>query len=396
MSNYLLNDFINVIEDENILVLYDSQSKSAENVYKLKYNYINVSLRNYLHNIKKEIDSCVDKWEKYKRYSNTYEFINTNFSFNGRNITVCPFKPISRSYFKMVEILGTCNFAFNQKSIQSFHLAEGPGGFIEALCKFRNNKHDNYFGMTLMEDHADVPRWKKASHFLSQHKNVHLVHGPKNDGNLYFKHNLIYVSQFFRHKMDFITADGGFDFSTDFNAQEESSLNLVFCEIIYAIVLQKKGGSFVLKVFDCFSNVMVELLYLLCYLYDEVSIMKPCTSRSANSEKYIVCKRFRMVNNMDRIISKLVSNFDKINDHQIMNVLNIEVSDFFKNKLEELNYLFGQQQIENISHTLNLINDNINDEKVERIKHQNISKCIKWCRKYKLDINKELLNFREF
>ena len=92
--------------------------------------------------------------------------------------------------------------------------------------------------------------------------------------------------------MDFITADGGFDFSTDFNAQEESSLNLVFCEIIYAIVLQKKGGSFVLKVFDCFSNVMVELLYLLCYLYDEVSIMKPCTSRSANSEKYIVCKRF--------------------------------------------------------------------------------------------------------
>ena len=40
--------------------------------------------------------------------------------------------------------------------------------------------------------------------------------------------------------MDFITGDGGFDFSIDFNKQEISISKLLFAQVIYAIVLQKK------------------------------------------------------------------------------------------------------------------------------------------------------------
>jgi 23S rRNA U2552 (ribose-2'-O)-methylase RlmE/FtsJ len=60
-------------------------------------------------------------------------------------------------------------------------------------------------------------------------------------------------------------------------------------------MMQKKGGHFVLKVFDTFSSSMIELMYLLTYLYEEVSITKPLTSRPANSEKYILCTKFKMV-----------------------------------------------------------------------------------------------------
>lgn len=387
MSSYILNDFINIVDTEHILVLYDTQPKSLATKFQPKYKYINESLREYLHNIKKEIDNKVDKWEKYKKYSNTYEFINTNFLYKDNYATVCAYKPISRSFYKMVEILNSNDFSFDKQKIKSFHLAEGPGGFIEALLKTRKNKNDTYYGMTLMEDHTDIPRWKKASTFLSQNKNVKLIYGPRGDGNLYLKHNLLFVYENYFHNIDFITADGGFDFSTDFNAQEESSLNLIVCEVLYAIIMQKKGGSFVLKVFDCFSNVMMELLYLLCYLYDEVSFTKPCTSRSANSEKYVICKGFRMVDNIDAIIKKIGNNFINMKENQIMKILNIDISDFFKNKLEEMNYLFGQQQIENISHTLNLINDNVDGERLERIKNQNIYKCTKWCRKHNMPIN---------
>ena len=32
--------------------------------------------------------------------------------------------------------------------------------------------------------------------------------------------------------MDFVTADGGFDFSYNFNRQEQLSYRIIFCEII--------------------------------------------------------------------------------------------------------------------------------------------------------------------
>jgi hypothetical protein len=38
-----------------------------------------------------------------------------------------------------------------RKPIHSFHLAEGPGGFIEALANTRNNAHDVYVGITILE-----------------------------------------------------------------------------------------------------------------------------------------------------------------------------------------------------------------------------------------------------
>ena len=40
--------------------------------------------------------------------------------------------------------------------------------------------------------------------------------------------------------MDFITGDGGFDYSIDFNKQELLSVNLIFVQVTYGLFLQKK------------------------------------------------------------------------------------------------------------------------------------------------------------
>ena len=42
----------------------------------------------------------------------------------------------------------------------------------------------------------------------------------------------------------------GFDFSVDFNQQEKMSAKLIFAQICYALIMQKKGGHFILKFFD--------------------------------------------------------------------------------------------------------------------------------------------------
>ena len=114
--------------------------------------------------------------------------------------------------------------------------------------------------------------------------------------------------------------------------------------------------------------------------------MKPDTSRHANSEKYIVCKHFKY-KECDEVVKNLVKDYHKIKTKNITNILSIYKPSHFLNKLIEYNSIFGQQQIENISNTLSLINNEIDGEKINALKKTNVYKCIKWCKKHKLPFN---------
>ncbi len=389
MNHYIINDHIFNIDESELNILYSDEYKTEI--------LINKSLREYLQKIKTEIDNHTSKWDIYKKITNKYEFINTNIHLDKyKNISVCKYKPISRSYFKMIEILNTYTFNFSNK-IKSFHLAEGPGGFIEALQQYRNNHQDKYIGMTLMDKEDDVPKWHKITNFLKKHRNIFLEYGPKKDGNLYLKHNLLYIKDHYKNSIDFITADGGFDYSIDFNKQEEHSINLIFSEIIYALILQKIGGSFVLKVYDIFHLNTIEMMYLLSYFYESVYIYKPYTSREANSEKYIICKHFEKKSNYENIIHKLIYSFENLNKQKLNRIFNINLNSYFLSKIQEVNAIYGQQQIENILTTINYIkeeesNNNYNREKFDKIKMNNIDKCIKWCKLYNQPIHSDFLH----
>jgi len=370
MNSYNISEIITIIPELNI--------KNTDD-----YNYINETLRQYTHNIKLEINPVIDLWEKNKKFLNPYEFINTNY--DSSTVGICSYKPISRAFFKMIEILNNFNFNFNS-TIKSFHLAEGPGGFIEALQYIRHNENDIYYGMTLMEGNNEVPKWDKTNFYLSKHPNIIIEKGADNTGNLYNIENLQYINKKYKHSMDFITGDGGFDFSIDFNKQEENSLNLILSEVFFAINLQKKGGSFVLKMFDTYSYLSIEILYLLNYLYENVYITKPLPSRPANSEKYIVCVNFKMVSNIDNLIKNIFNKFYLIKNTKITSIFDIPLSNCFVDKIKEINAIFGQLQIENIMNILTFIYDKNKNEKQEIYKKSYLIKCIKWCKKNNLPI----------
>ena len=321
-------------------------------------NFISHSLNGYLSKIKEQIDRFNEHWDCHKKITNPYEFIHTHIS--GCNYSVSKYKPLSRSFFKMIEIIKVFNFLNTKENIKSFHLAEGPGGFIEAFTYIRNNNNDLYYAITLISDNINIPSWKKSKIFLNNNKNVIIETAKSNTGDLLLKENLLYIINKYKNSMDYITADGGIDFSCDFNNQEDMSLKLVFAQIVYALVLQNKGGNFVLKIFDIFKLFSVELVYILCNMYENIYIYKPFTSRIANSEKYIICKGFK--NNHNEFINSLVLNFDTIinNIENIKSIFNIKIPSLFKNKLEEINAIYGQQQIENINSTLNLIREYLN------------------------------------
>ena len=380
MTYYLLpKTSINI--QKHINILFDDE---------LPVINLSFSLSTYLSLMKKKIDLYCDDWDNFKRYTNPYEFIHTIIP--NKNKSVCKYKPLSRSYFKMIEIIHLLKINITDNNrINSFHLAEGPGGFIEALAQLRNNPNDRYIGMTLIDNNdTNIPGWKKSNIFLSKYTNVKIENGIDKTGNLLSIDNFNYCYVNYANSIDIITADGGFDFSHDFNKQEINITQLLFSQIAYAIIMQKKGGCFILKIFDCFMQHTIDLLSILSSFYDKVYIVKPNTSRYANSEKYIVCKNFTYFQNSQYyydIFYKPFCNMINTEDKYIKRFLNIDISLHFISKLQEYNAIFGQQQLENIYHTFTIIHNKSKMDKYQSNVRNNILKCINWCNKYGLETN---------
>ena len=242
------------------------------NDIKLKFqiepiNKISLTLKHYLNNIKLQINNN-DKWDFVKKYTNAYEFIDTNIPNSNQSIS--KYKPLSRSFYKMIEIVNLLNIFddFKNNNINTFHLAEGPGGFIEATNYLRNNKSDKYYGMTLIEPkNNNVPGWDKSSSYLEENPNIIIEKGITGTGDLLSVDNLKHCNSLYANSMDIITADGGFDFSIDFNKQELLATKLLFAQVSFAISMQKKNGHFIIKFFDIFTKATIDIIYLLSTLY---------------------------------------------------------------------------------------------------------------------------------
>ena len=146
--------------------------------------------------------------------------------------------------------------------------------------------------------------------------------------------------------------------------------------------------------FDIFNKASIDCLYILTLFYKKVFVVKPYTSRYANSEKYIVCMDFTD-NVSNQIKYKLWSTLKILNniDFEVYNIdsfLDINHNLHFTNSLEEINIILGQRQIENILFTIKIINnsDKYCKEKITKLKQSNISKCIKWCENNNIPTNK--------
>ena len=372
-TSYLIHKYIDYMENEEIPI-----------------PVISNSLAMYLYNMKEKLDKKEKDWDIFKKYTNPYEYIHTQLSYKKKSIS--KHKPLSRSYFKMIEIINTFDLVFDSRPINSFHLAEGPGGFIEALVELRKCQYDKYVGMTILDELNDpsIPGWKKSETFLKQNKNVFIEKAADNTGNILSLDNYNFCRNKYGSTMDFITADGGFDFSLDFNKQEINIAKLLFGQIAYAISMQKKGGCFVLKMFDTFMQHSIDLLYILSSFYDKVYIIKPHTSRYANSEKYIVCKGFTDIpfeqysTYIEKTFENMLTSSGNLHIHRF---LNLPISMLFSIKLEEYNAIFGQQQIENIHYTIMLIDNKHKQDKIDSLINTNIQKCIMWCTKYNIPYN---------
>lgn len=222
------------------------------------------------------------KWDMYRKVLNPYETVKTT-SF------VTLKKPISRAYYKLMEICVGYELLNEEHNLDILCVAEGPGAFIQAIADIRKNAHlDKYICNTLISQSESVPTWNKD--IFSIGLDIHTYTGIDGTGDIC---NIRTVKDIITQcKVDLFTGDGGIDVSDDYNTQDLQCMQLIFSELIIGVGCMKMNGTMVIKLFDIYDKNLQYALFIISTLFKETFLTKPLSSRPANSEKYYVCKGF--------------------------------------------------------------------------------------------------------
>jgi len=239
------------------------------------------------------------RWELVKKMVNPYEIVYTHED-RFFHPSIALIKPLSRSYFKMIEMMHVLQFfeclPKQSPKIRSAHVAEGPGGFIQALVELceRNKKIlSSATAMTLKATDQRVPGWRRASAFLNHHREVKLHFGADGTGDVYKLENQESFVTATAPGVHLFTADGGFDFSVNYDVQEKAVFRLLVASAITGLRSLTSDGAFILKIFDIFSEHTKILIVLMSRCFKEWLLYKPSLSRPCNSERYFLGRGFK-------------------------------------------------------------------------------------------------------
>ena len=242
------------------------------------------------------------EWEYYKKIVNPYELVYTQQKYDNFPESVCLLHPLSRSYFKMMEIMEVGGFFKDfpkqpSQKLRSAHVCEGPGGFIEGFldrCERHKVKFVQSTAITLKPKQSNVPGWKRAAGFLKRNSNVRIEYGADGTGDLLsYENQDSFIQACGRNTIHLFTGDGGFDFSMDYDAQEQTIYPLLLASVRTGFEVLTHGGLFVLKFFDIYYPGTQDLLYFLSQHFQQWTLYKPATSRPCNPEHYFIGMRFR-------------------------------------------------------------------------------------------------------
>jgi len=357
----------------------DTEQETILNEYRNKINTFEETLENH------------KNWEYYKKIVNPYEMVYTQKKYDNFPESICFLKPLSRSYFKMLEMLDLLNFfeIFKNEQIKTAHICEGPGGFIEAVydraVSNRKQIHSSV-AMTLRSKLSNVPGWKRATQFLQKYRNIKIVYGHDETGNVLKPENQEEFIELQKGKVSLFTADGGFDFSVDYTKQEQMILPLLISSTRIGFDVLKRGGVFIVKIFDFYKKPTIDLIYLLSCHFSSWTLYKPATSRPCNPEHYFIGKDFLGASEkMMDYLRLWVHEAENGILHSSLFTESFSYSNQFLETIDGLRNTSFKKQIEYLEKVFNIIIDN-NTEKIKYYLDRNQIISYKWCKKFKVPI----------
>ncbi len=284
---------------------------------------------------------------------NPYEFIFSKIP--GTKFSVSKLKPQSSIFYDMLEIINMLNIFDNYKNINiNFITISSIHEDVNCCYElFRENNNDT------------IENYKEFKSNLQEELN-----GKRYDIIFYEIEKIIYCN-----------------------------LNNYIIKLIDTVLLilncQTQNGVAIIKIGLTFHKPVVDILYLLTSLYQKVYIVKPNTTNVMSYEKFIVCKNFILNENTrqtyNSYIEKLLElkkNYSLNTNQNIKYIIDKDTPYFYINKIDDINNIIGQQQLETIDQVINIYKNKNKDDKIESIKKINIHKSINWCEKMKIPYNK--------
>lgn len=382
--NKTWNHFIFYKQSEQIPFVFETEPNIHQHIQSKDES----SLYEYRNNINTYSQSFVsNNWEYYKKIVNPYEIIYTKKKYRNFPDSVSSIKPLSRSYFKMIEILDLIHFYKQQQSIRTAHVCEGPGGFIEALydTSMQNKVFINdTIAMTLQSTKNNIPGWKGTTSFLKKHNNIKIIYGKDNTGDIIKVENQQYYINHVSYKYDIFTADGGFDFSSNYMKQEQLVFPLLVASTKIGFEVLKQGGVFILKFIDFYNKATTDLLYFLSCHFMEWTLYKPATSRPCNPEHYFIGKGFiRLSEESIDILYRWCNILENKDD--LESLLISDYSEEFTKIIEEIRRESALSQITYLKRVFDIIEQN-NDNLIQRYLKYNLESSYEWCKRFNIPI----------
>jgi hypothetical protein len=137
----------------------------------------------------------------------------------------------------------------------------------------------------------------------------------------------------------------------------------MFKGLMVVLKHQKEGGSCIIKIYQTVHKPIIEFLYILSFLFNKISIIKPKTSDPTSSVKYVVCKNLLLsLKNKDIYLAQYskIANFiyfaNSYSKNEVVpNILSLireSIPYYFINKIDDMNVIIGQQQLEHMNQTI--------------------------------------------
>jgi 23S rRNA U2552 (ribose-2'-O)-methylase RlmE/FtsJ len=288
--------------------------------------------KNYLNDETKKFEGKKKVWNVLNRYEpiidnyqqTMIEIVKKYFESNLNN----KLEITNYSFYKLWELFMYYDLTdLKKENFISAHLLDNAGAFTQATTFYRemfakkNNDNDKHYFIEYENNSIN---------------NVHIQEINKKFMDYYEKEKkLIYVKseEQIKIKCDLVTADGGFDDMNE-NLQEQESPDLILHEILSAIKILKKGGTFIFKFFETFTDVSIKIFILLSNLFAKIQICKPHLSKLSSCEKYAICIDFKF-NDKDKELKKCISVLEniieQIRKHKNSNIVDIFIDYDVKN-----------------------------------------------------------------
>ena len=278
---------------------YDNDKKQLSLKKNIKENnniYSNRKLYETVNELKDDLSS-VENFDTVRKLANPFEYPRR---ISGENI--------DRAYIKIANIHYILPlFDDNKPMIKFADVAGGPGGwtnFIMDLCHRNKQEYEGHL-ITLNSEVNSLnwhPKILDAANMTQNEyedntkiQNIYISYGEDNTGDITKEENIEFFSKDIENSLDLVITDGGI--GSDI-LQEQYHYKLFLAEIIIALKTLAIGGTYLMKVYDLHTEYSMNFTYLIAHFFDYMYIVKPISSRPANSERYIVAK------GMNRIISE--------------------------------------------------------------------------------------------